>query len=93
MSRANNPQLKTWVEVKPESDFPIQNLPFGIFKTTDGTPRAGVAIGEFILDLSVVADAGLFNAITFDVGCIIAESAVIGRLIGFAESFKSIMTT
>lgn len=61
MSKANNPSLKSWVEVKPESDFPIQNLPFGIFKTADSTPRVGVAIGEYILDLSVLAKAKLFD--------------------------------
>ena len=61
MSRANNPQLKSWVEVKPCSDFPIQNLPFGIFRTAEKKYTAGVAIGEFILDLSVMADEGYFE--------------------------------
>ena len=66
MSRANDPQLKSWIEVKPGSDFPIQNLPFGIFKSANKTPRAGVAIGEFILDLQVLAKAGFFHEIPFD---------------------------
>src|ERR1043165_511079 len=68
MSKANNPQLKSWVEVKPGSDFPIQNLPFGIFKTKDSSPRVGVAIGDYILDLAAVANAGLFKSINFDTG-------------------------
>lgn len=66
MSNANNPNLKSWVEVKPGSDFPIQNLPFGIFKTAGTHARAGVAIGDYILDLSVIANAGLLDSITFD---------------------------
>lgn len=66
MSRANNPQLKSWVEVNPGSDFPIQNLPFGIFKTNDRTARAGVAIGEYILDLAAIAESELFNSLSFD---------------------------
>jgi fumarylacetoacetase len=66
MSRANNPNLKSWVEVKPGSDFPIQNLPFGMFRTSQTTSRAGVAIGDYILDLAAVAEAGLFDEITFD---------------------------
>jgi fumarylacetoacetase len=66
MSKANNPNLKSWVEVKPGSDFPIQNLPFGVFITNDRTARAGVAIGEYILDLAVIAEAGLFNNIPVD---------------------------
>jgi len=61
MSRANNPQLKSWVEVKPGSDFPIQNLPFGIFRTSAKKYGAGVAIGEYILDLGILADAGFFE--------------------------------
>ncbi|MFN7600657.1 MAG: fumarylacetoacetase, partial [Bacteroidota bacterium] len=48
---ANNPSLKSWVEVPPHSDFPIQNLPFGIFKTEYLSPVAGVAIGNYVLDL------------------------------------------
>lgn len=66
MSRANNPRLKSWVEIKPGSDFPIQNLPFGIFQTKEKAPRVGTAIGEFILDLSVIAEAGFMNNISFD---------------------------
>src|SRR4051812_2216124 len=66
MSKANNPELKSWVDVKPLSDFPIQNLPFGIFKTAARRPRAGVAIVDFVLDLSVIAEAGLFKSISFD---------------------------
>lgn len=66
MSRANNPKLKSWVEVKPGSDFPIQNLPFGMFMTSQTTSRAGVAIGEYILDLAVIAEAGLLDGIKFD---------------------------
>lgn len=68
MSRANNPALKSWVEVKPGSDFPIQNLPFGIFKTSDKTPRTGVAIGEYILDLQVVFEENLFDRVPWPFG-------------------------
>jgi fumarylacetoacetase len=66
MSKANDPQIKSWIEVKPGSDFPIQNLPFGIFKTADKTPRAGVAIGDYILDLAELEPAGLLDSIVFD---------------------------
>lgn len=66
MSKANNPQLKSWVEVKPGSDFPIQNLPFGMFRTSQSTSHTGVAIGDYILDLAAIAEAGLFDEIEFD---------------------------
>ncbi|XP_022868290.1 fumarylacetoacetase [Olea europaea var. sylvestris] len=54
--------LKSFVEVQPDSHFPIQNLPYGVFRPAPGSePRPGVAIGEYVLDLSVVASAGLFD--------------------------------
>ena len=56
MIKANNPKLTSWVNVPKGSDFPIQNLPFGIFKIGQRSPRVGVAIGEQILDLSAVAE-------------------------------------
>jgi fumarylacetoacetase len=58
---ANDPSLKSWVEVRPGSDFPIQNLPFGIFQTADTQPRVGVAIGDYVLDLKMLAHEGFFD--------------------------------
>ncbi len=55
MIKANNPALKSWVEVSADSDFPIQNLPFGVFKTrTNSRPRVCTRIGDFIVDLVVL---------------------------------------
>jgi fumarylacetoacetase len=48
----NDPGLRSFIPVDPASDFPIQNLPYGVFSTTDGlAPRVGVAIGDYVLDL------------------------------------------
>jgi len=58
----NDPKLKSFIDVAAESHFPIQNLPFGIFVTAaNKLPRAGVAIGDQILDLAVLEEAGLLN--------------------------------
>lgn len=54
------PHLRSWVETAPDSPFPIQNLPYGIFTDQAGT-RAGVAIGDRILDLAAAESAGLFS--------------------------------
>jgi fumarylacetoacetase len=64
MSRLNathDTNLKSWVESanSPTTDFPIQNLPYGVFSVAGGTPRAGVAIGDQILDLSVLEGVGV----------------------------------
>ena len=61
MIKANNPSLTSWVEVPQNSDFPIQNLPFGIFKTKYLNPGAGVAIGNHILDLIYLNNNGFFE--------------------------------
>ena len=50
---------QSFIEVAPDSHFPIQNLPYGVFSTAaDPRPRAGVAIGESVLDLAALEDAG-----------------------------------
>jgi fumarylacetoacetase len=58
MDQTHNPALKSWVESANAmgADFPIQNLPFGIFKRRGATesPRGGVAIGDQILDLAAI---------------------------------------
>ncbi len=53
--------LTSFINVPPDSDFPIQNLPYGVFKPRDGRARAGVAIGDLILDLSLLEERGLFS--------------------------------
>ena len=53
--------LKSFIDVPRESPFPIQNLPFGVFKPRDSAARVGVAIGERIVDLSVLEEKGHFD--------------------------------
>lgn len=60
MIRANDPNRKSWVNIPQNSDFPMQNLPFGVFKTENEPARVGVAIGNKILDLKVVHVLGYF---------------------------------
>ena len=53
----HDPGRISWVEgAGPASDFPVQNLPLGIFSESKGLRRPGVAIGDYILDLSAAAD-------------------------------------
>ena len=48
----NDPKLRSFIDVDALSDFPIQNLPYGVFSAKDGlAPRVGVAIGNYVLDL------------------------------------------
>ncbi len=58
----NTPSLKSFLPIDPSSDFPIQNLPFGIFSTRLSPElRVGVAIGEWVLDLSELEKIGLLS--------------------------------
>ena len=52
----NDPSLVSWVESAQGSDFPIQNLPLGIFSVGERRRRPCVAIGDYVLDLIGVAD-------------------------------------
>jgi fumarylacetoacetase len=74
MLAANNPKLKSWVNVREGSDFPIQNLPFGIFSTGNSEPRVGVAIGDQVLDLAVIHHNGLFNGLNLPADTFKSES-------------------
>src|ERR1700736_3189481 len=57
--------LRSFIEVANDSHFPIQNIPFGIFKPRQGPARVGVAIGDYIVDLSVLQELGHFNSPEF----------------------------
>jgi fumarylacetoacetase len=61
-----NPTLRSWVAVPAHSDFTIHNLPFGIFQTPELSPRIGVAIGEQVADLVVLAEHGFFDDLQID---------------------------
>ncbi|MFT4762258.1 MAG: fumarylacetoacetase [Paraglaciecola sp.] len=67
MIPANNPNRKTWVEVPENTDFPIQNLPFGVFRTKSNTnPRVCTALGDYVVDLSVMNFLALFDDLEID---------------------------
>lgn len=60
IDETHEPKLESWVDgASGHADFPIQNLPLGIFSPEGASPRAGVAIGDMILDLRAAAQAGL----------------------------------
>lgn len=60
----NNPNLKSWVNVEKNSDFPIQNLPFGII-AIDGTKRVSSRIGDFCIDLKALFILGYLENLNF----------------------------
>ncbi|HLP55458.1 MAG TPA: fumarylacetoacetase [Fluviicola sp.] len=63
---ANNPALTSWVEIPQNSDFPIQNLPFGIVKTGESIPRVASRIGDFAIDLKSLYVLGYLENLPFE---------------------------
>ena len=54
--------MQSFIPVAADSHFPLQNLPYAVFRPSPGQrPRIGVAIGDFVLDLAVLEEAGLFD--------------------------------
>ena len=67
LNETHDPALRSWVESanSAATDFPIQNLPLGVFRPASGmgAPTIGVAIGDQVLDLRKSGELGLLNGL------------------------------
>lgn len=67
MNETHNPNLRSWIDSanRSNTDFPIQNLPFGVYRKNVGgvLSHIGVAIGDHILDIAAARNEGLFSGI------------------------------
>ena len=80
VDETNDPARRSWIEsANGHRDFPIQNLPLGIFSVDGEQRRAGVAIGDFILDLAAIADGGMLDMDWRDDLCQPVLNAWLGR--------------
>ena len=66
MITANQAHLRSWIPVPEHSDFPIQNIPFGIIKLEGKSPRVATRIGDSVIDLFEIYKLGYFESLTFD---------------------------
>jgi fumarylacetoacetase len=74
--------ISSFIQVEPDSHFPIQNLPYGVFRPLKGgLPRIGVAIGNYVLDLAVLDTVGCFD-----------KTAVSGKNIFSQASLNGLMS-
>ena len=60
---ANDPSRKSWLSVPENSDFPIQNIPFGVFLTKEDVITIGTRIGDFAIDMGALQQLGYFEGI------------------------------
>lgn len=65
--------LKSWIEVQKDSDFPIQNIPFGVIRKKDGTVSCASRIGDYVINLKDVAAFGYFDELK------ITDQSVFGK--------------
>jgi len=68
MGRMIETSLKSWLPVEPGSDFPIQNIPFGIFRKGVGSPHAATRIGNTVIDLFALAEHGFLDGLGINPG-------------------------
>jgi len=66
MISANQAHLRSWIPVPEHSDFPIQNIPFGIIKMEGKSPRVATRIGDSIIDLYELYRLGCFESLPFE---------------------------
>lgn len=62
-SKTNDPNRKTWLDTPKQTDFPIQNIPFGVFLTSDDIITIGTRIGDYAIDLGALHQLGYFEDI------------------------------
>jgi fumarylacetoacetase len=55
--------MSSWIEIATNSDFSLENIPFGVASTNGGDPRAATRIGEKVIDLHAIQKAGLFSGL------------------------------
>ena len=62
IDETHSPGRRSWVaSANQHADFPIQNLPLGVFTPMGGSTRGGIAIGDAIFDLAAALELGLFE--------------------------------
>jgi fumarylacetoacetase len=68
--------LTSFIDVPADSHFPLENLPFGVFQPKENKPRPGVAIGDLVLDLSVLEELGHFQSSEFQGRRVFSEESL-----------------
>lgn len=84
MSSPSIPLLTSWVELPVNTDFTLYNLPFGVFKPKLGSPRIGIAIGDKVVDLTVLDQEGFFAPLILPEGIFLKDA--LNELIALGKS-------
>src|SRR6478672_1101278 len=89
LDETHDPSRKSWVaSANGHTDFPIQNLPVGVFLPPGSTERrGGIAIGDMILDLAAAAEEGLFVGVSRE-AAEITSSGSLNKLFALGETAR-----
>jgi fumarylacetoacetase len=89
LDATHDPHLRSWQQdANGHPDFPIQNLPFGIFRPADDAPQAGIAIGDHILSLRALAQSGLLNGDALT-ACKAADSEKLNNFLALGAQYRA----
>lgn len=84
--------MQTWLTLDPNTDFSIHNLPFGIFSTHNhSVGKVGVALGDFVIDLDILAHAGALHAINVDAA--VFRRPVLNDLMAYGPAVRLALRT
>lgn len=83
----NNSLTKSWIDVPAHSDFPLQNIPFGIIKTEKLSPRVATIIGNTVIDIAALNNLGYFKKINIPQD--VLESNSLNRFIALGKSLTT----
>ncbi len=88
LNRTHDPARRSWLSgaCDPATDFPLQNLPLGVFREPGGVARGGVAIGDRIVDLARAAESGVLTGTAAEAARAAAGS-VLNPLLRMGESY------
>jgi fumarylacetoacetase len=88
LDHTHDPRLRSWVkDANGHPDFPIQNLPLGIFRAANGAAQAGIAIGDHILPLRALVESGVLGEDAL-AACHAAEGTTLNRLLGLGARYR-----
>jgi fumarylacetoacetase len=82
----------SWIETAPGHDFPLENIPFGIISTPGREPRAATRIGETVIDLLVLSEAGIFDDCNFSAREVFRETHLNGFIALGKEQTRTFRT-
>ena len=89
LDHTHDPALRSWVQdANGHRDFPIQNLPLGVFRPANADAQSGIAIGDHILSLRALAQSGLLDE-DARMACMAAEGETLNRLLGLGVRYRS----